>query len=243
MVRILFLLLALLLNGCAIKDYYLGDTYWTTSCGVDSGSIERSENSITFKDSANHCGNPAGGQWASRSEIFSTPFSVSKKFKATFETTLSVFTKYNQKFTLFQIHDGRSACAPPFKLDLTLTNQLKFVSDLKIKGRGEGRGCWPSIGFNSLKSDDYNLISRDGRKANLRLEFDFDGKGNFDVSVFVDGKLVLDGRYDPQKIKDGLIDPPNFEVSKKFQFKHGIYARNRFDIKMVSENIKFYITK
>lgn len=195
---------------------------WKTSCSVDSGSITKKGNTRTFKTSRNHC---EGGVFKQRAEIFSGHISPTTKGTWLFETHVAMTTGSTQQFTLFQIHDSRLGCAPPFSMDVTPDGRLLLKSDIKT---GKGESCIRGALNDRLSK---GRIRRDGTEQKLSVLVDFDGRGGFAVQVSIDGVAQISGAYDPSK------QPAEF-LSKKFYFKHGVYSKNMFDYVMTSRGMK-----
>lgn len=195
---------------------------WKTSCSVDSGAITKKGAVRTFRTSRNHC---EGGVFKQRSEIFSGHISPTTKGTWLFEANVAMTTASTQQFTLFQIHDARLGCAPPFSMDVTPDGRLLLKSDIKT---GKGESCIRGALNDKLSK---GRIRRDGTEQKLSVLIDFDGKGGFTVQVSIDGVAQVSGAYDPSR------QPKEF-LSKKFYLKHGVYSKNMFDYVMTSRDMK-----
>jgi hypothetical protein len=198
---------------------------WKIACSVDSGSIESQGSTYVFRTSNNHC---PGGIFNQRAEITSPALSVSTRVTHVFSSTISMRSKANEPFILFQIHDGRLGCSPPMSLRWTRLNTLSFDSDYTM-----GKGMDGCVQNRSLRDARYAGpdLKRDGTKYQLQAAVAFDGKGAFDIDVSIDGNRVLSGTYTPPN--DG-----KFVRSSKFFMKHGVYSQQRFDYEMRSEGIR-----
>ncbi|WP_158965526.1 hypothetical protein [Chachezhania sediminis] len=71
-------------------------------------------------------------------------------------------------------------------------------------------------------------LPRDGSPHKLDVLIDFDGQGGgFDATVWLDGTVQLQGRYQPSARADAY-------PSKYFYFKHGVYSPQMFDYVLTS---------
>lgn len=191
---------------------------WSISCGADAGAITRKGNTWKFTRSANYCDN----FFEQRSEISTQPISLSVKGAYLFSATVSMTTSSSERFSMWQIHDSRLGCAPPFQVYVEKSGQMLATSDVKI---GPDEACIRGqIGELTNAS-----IKRDGTKHELKVLVNFDGEGSFDVTLWLDGRAQIAGRYSAQ------IDKYR---SKHFYFKMGVYSMKAFDYVFVAENIK-----
>ena len=92
-------------------------------------------------------------------------------------------------------------------------------------------------------------ILKDGTEYKLTVLVDFDGKGNFQTEVYINDTFERSATYLQPKSKKskvcGFKKNTNhvycedkiikYYQSKKFSFKHGIYATNMFDITLRSK--------
>ena len=224
------------------------DIQWEISCGVDKGSIIIDGNDYTFKESSNLCdGNKNKWSWKQRSELISNKISINSKDKYLFKSKISFLSESKNKFTFFQIHDGRDACAPPLKVDWDNRGLIKFYSHYKVKGKGE-EYCIPNYELIKAPLIQTKYLKRDGTEYDIEIIIDFDGQGNFDVLVKVDEEDALKGRYnssqkfDKVKTEGGLtVKNPNLQKSTKFDFKHGNYSKDFFEYTLISNGMS--ITK
>lgn len=195
---------------------------WQVSCGADPGSIVRKGKTWVFRTSTNHC---PGGIWKQRAEIYSDRVKPNHKGAYLFSATVAMDAGTNEKFDIFQIHDGRRGCAPPLKLDVLPSGQLELTSDLKT---GAGESCVRgTLGHSAGR----NVIRRDGTRQLLEVIIDFNGRGGFDAFVSVDGQLQVSGTYNPP------IGQQYFK-SKFFYFKHGVYSQRIFPYVLTSEGMR-----
>lgn len=198
---------------------------WRTSCSVDSGSIKRSGSTYTFRTSKNHC---PGGIFNQRAELNTSDFSVGSKATYTFSTTLEMRAKSKEPFIVFQLHDGRNGCSPPLSVRWGSGGALSFDSDY-TKGKGMA-GCVENRGLRNARYQG-PALKRDGTPYKFQATVQFDGKGGFDVSVTVNGKQSIGGKYAPS-------EDPQFVRAKRYYFKHGVYSRNIFDYELKSTGIR-----
>lgn len=195
---------------------------WRISCGVDKGSITKKGGTWTFKTSSNKC---PGGIFKQRAEISTNKIKANHRGKYLFQANVSMMTRNSEKFDIFQIHDGRRGCAPPLKVDVQKSGNLKLISDIKT---GKGESCIRGVLSNKVSSA---RISRNGKTQKLEILVDFNGKGGFDTEIKIDGKSQIKGAYRPSK-KKGHFQP------KFFYFKHGVYSQRSFNYVMTSKNMR-----
>lgn len=191
---------------------------WSTSCGADSGAIDRDGRTWSFGPSKNYCDN----FFAQRTEISTEPVSPTHAGSYLFTTTVSFRNDEPEEFSIFSIHDAREGCAPPFQLYVKPDGRLWPVSDIKT---GPGESCIRGYIGNGLSK---GKLNRDGTPQELKILVTFDGIGAFDITVWVDNQVQVQGRYSGQ---DGAYR------SKKFYFKHGVYAQNKFNFELVSQGM------
>ncbi|MFY0692231.1 MAG: hypothetical protein JXR14_09965 [Paracoccaceae bacterium] len=185
---------------------------WQVSCGADPGSIVRKGKTWIFRTSTNHC---PGGVWKQRAEIYTDRVKPTHKGAYLFSATVAMDAGTNEKFDIFQIHDGRRGCAPPLKVEVLPSGQIELTSDLKT---GPGESCVRgALGRSSTRG----VIRRDGTSQLLEVIIDFDGQGGFGAFVRVDGKLQVTGSYSPPS-------GAQYFQSKFFFFKHGVYSQRIF---------------
>lgn len=121
-------------------------------------------------------------------------------------------------------HDGRDGCAPPLKVGFWHDGTIRVKADYKT---GPGESCIRDVMF---KKGATKLLRNGVTKYKLTVLLDFDGKGGFDVEVYLNDILEIKDQYTPPKAG---------YRSKMFFFKHGVYSRNIFDYKLISTmNIK-----
>ncbi len=199
---------------------------WKISCGVDKGAITKSRKSYVFKTSNNKCS--SRGTYTQRAELSGVYFSANDRISYLFSSTIQMKTNSTEPFTLFQIHDGRGSCAPPLKLHWQRSNGLSFYSSYSLD-----KGAHDCVENRSLVNSRYlgPKLRRDGTPYQIQIVMDFDGKGAFDVSVFLEGSHVLSGRYEPPA-------DSRFFRSDRFWMKHGVYSKQKWFYEMTSSNIK-----
>lgn len=220
MLRIIVALVALIAIGTVAEATPLNS--WKTSCSVDAGSIVKKGKIRTFRTSKNRC---PGGTFNQRSEIKSKNIGPNHKGKYVFTALISMTNDRNEKFDIFQMHDGRDGCAPPLKVTVLPNNSIELRADYKT---GPGESCVRDV----LKHRASNVkFRRGGVQQKLDIVIEFLGQANFTVQVFLDGKLAASGNYVPPS-------GSGYRASRHFYFKHGVYSKNMFDYVMVSENMK-----
>ncbi len=221
----------LFLVGLACVGLWVGQTEqagatplskWQVSCGVDPGAIVRDGKTWVFRTSSNHC---PGGVWKQRAEIFTDRIKPTHKGAYLFSATVAMEAGTNEKFDIFQIHDGRRGCAPPLKVDVLPSGRIELTSDLKT---GPGESCERGALGRSASS---KVIRRDGTRHLLEVVIDFDGRGGFDAFVSVDKKLQVSGTYKPP------VGTRYFQ-SEFFFFKHGVYSQRIFPYVLTSQDMK-----
>jgi hypothetical protein len=194
---------------------------WKVSCGADPGSIVQKGRTWTFRTSKNHC---PGGVWNQRAELSTDRVSPRHKGAYLFRSTVAMNAGTNERFDIFQIHDGRHGCAPPLKVDVLPNGQIDLISDLKT---GAGESCVRGALGRSARG---NIIRRDGTPHLLEVIIDFNGRGGFNAFVKVDGKLQVSGTYDPPS-------DARFFKSEFFYFKHGVYSQRIFPYVLTSQDM------
>lgn len=194
---------------------------WSISCSVDKGAIKRRANVWTFRTSTNRCSN---GSWKQRAEIKSEKISPNRKGAYLFQTTISMTTRKREKFDIFQIHDGRSGCAPPLKVTVLASGHIELVSEIN---KNAGRQCIKRRLFSRISRGRFR---RDGTEQELKVLVDFDGRGGFDVTVWIDDVRQTSGRYERPAGKGAY-------KSRYFYFKHGVYSPRVFPYKMTSRGM------
>lgn len=191
---------------------------WQISCGAGAGAIKRRGKTWTFTESKNDC----DSFFAQRAEISPDPIQPSHKEAYLFASTVSMTAAENKRFTLWQVHDSRLGCAPPFQVYVEPSGQLLVTSGVKT---GPEESCIRGVIGKGLSE---GRLRRDGTKHELKVLIAFDGEGNFDATLWLDGVIEVQGRYQGQ---DGPYR------SRHFYFKHGVYSSRMFDYQLVSENV------
>lgn len=202
---------------------------WKISCGVDRGSIVRkSSTSYVFKNSSNKC--VSRGTYNQRAELSGLYFSAQKSVSYQFAATVQMETATSEKFTIFQVHDGRGSCAPPLKIHWNPNNTLSFYSSYSLD-----KGAHDCVENAALVKQRYTgpRLRRDGTAYKLQVIMNFDGDGGFSADVYIDGKKSLSGNYTPP-------NDTRFFRSNRFYFKHGIYSKNQFPYQFISSDIATY---
>ena len=210
-------------------------TDWVISCTVDKGSIVDNYPNYIFKKNKNTCSGDK--TYKQRAEIVSKKaLPLSSKVAYDFQSDFTFEGDTDQKFDIFQMHDGRDSCAPPLKISVLKKGEIRLIGDYRLKydyKEGDKEQCERDI----IKSKVINdiKIQKNGKKNKLNVVLIFHGSSNFDVGVFVNDKFVISGRYAPPQGK-------GYYKSKYFYFKHGNYSRYIFDytikskIKMIKLN-------
>jgi hypothetical protein len=196
---------------------------WDISCSVDKGASKRKGKTWTFRTSKNRC---TGGTFNQRAEIKSKSITPRTKDAYMFSAYVAMTTVRTEKFDIFQIHDGRRGCAPPLKVTVLKSGLLELRSDVQT-----GPGTDDCI-MGTLGGGKSNIkFRRDGTEHFLEILLDFDGKGGFDVTVWIDKTLRAKGRYTPSPL-------PQAFKPEKYYFKHGVYSKNIFDYVLTSREMK-----
>jgi hypothetical protein len=167
------------------------------------------------------------GAFKQRAEIMTPKFSPRHKGTYEFSINVKMLTNAREQFSIFSLHDGHGKhvghhCAPPF--------QLYIMPDGRFLGRSgylgkDGKTC---TGLTLGRSA--TLFDKTGKAQQLSIVLDFDSTGEFDVYVYIDGRLEISGRN-----KQPVVQAMR---SREFFFKHGVYSSNMFDYRMTSENVK-----
>ena len=133
---------------------------------------------------------------------------------------------WTEGFDIFQIHDGRDGCAPPLKVGFLPNGTIRVRADYKT---GPGESCIRDVmfktGYQTRGSDTTKLLRNGVTQYKLNVVLDFDGEGGFDVEVYLNDILEIKDQYTP---------PETGYRSKHFFFKHGVYSKNIFDYKLIS---------
>ena len=79
------------------------------------------------------------------------------------------------------------------------------------------------------ETDGRTAIPRDGTPFDLKVEFNFKGKGAFDYIVYLDGKRIDTFRYER---------PALSKNNKEYALKFGLYSQKYFDYTMVVKNFR-----
>ena len=203
-------------------------TDWKISCTVDKGSIIDNYPNYFFKTSNNRCSGDK--TYKQRAEIVSAKaLPLSTKVAYDFQSDFTFEGDTDQKFDIFQMHDGRDSCAPPLKVEVLKKGDIRLIADYRLKydyKQGDKEKCEKDI----IKSKVINniKIKKNGKQNKLNIVLIFHGNSNFDVGVFINDKFVISGRYAPPLGK-------GYYKSKYFYFKHGNYSRYKFDYTIKSK--------
>lgn len=197
---------------------------WSVSCGADKGAITRKGRTWTFRTSRNHC---PGGIFKQRAEISTRKVQPNHAGSYLFESRIAMKTARRDRFSVFQIHDGRHGCAPPLMVNVMPSGQIELTSDVKT---GPGESC---IRGKLGTSRSRRTILRDGTVHLLRVLITFDGRGGFAATVWVDGNMHVSGTFRPSDKPAAEAHRPKF-----FYFKHGVYTQHVFAYVMTSENMR-----
>lgn len=195
---------------------------WNISCGVDKGAIVKKGRTWTFRTSSNQC---TGGVFNQRAEISTDRVKPTLKGAYLFRSYVTMTTRSNEKYDIFQIHDGRDGCAPPLKVTVLSSGRILLASDFKT---GPGESCVRGQLTNRTSKDP---IRRDGTEQLLEILVDFDGNSGFEVTIWVDGVFQINGSY-------RLPANKGYMESKKFYFKHGVYSYRVFQYELISRDMK-----
>jgi len=194
---------------------------WSISCSVDKGAITRKGKVWRFSTSTNRC---PGGSWKQLAELSTRHEKPGIKGAYLFTSHVAMTSNRPKRFDIFQLHDGRRSCAPPLKVTVLPSGQLELWSDIEFTN---GKCIYGKL----TKRPSSGRLRFDGTEQELKVLLNFDGKGGFDVTVWLDGKVEARGRYDQPT-------QANAFRSTKFYFKHGAYSQNMFDYVMTSRGLK-----
>lgn len=220
-ISILVLLGAGILFGVASPVQANKLNEWSISCSVDEGAITRKGKVWRFSTSANRC---PGGSWKQRAELSTRHEKPNLKGAYLFTSHVAVTSRQPTRFDIFQIHDGRRSCAPPLKVTVLRSGQLELWSDVEFKN---GSCIYGKL----TKRPSSGRMRFDGTEHELKILLNFDGKGGFDTTVWLDGKVEATGRYDQPT-------QANTFHSTKFYFKHGAYSQKMFNYVLTSRGMK-----
>ena len=219
-ILVLTFALGLVLNIAPAESSPLNQ--WRISCGADPGTVVKKGKDWHFKTSSNHC---SGGIFNQRAELSTKHVSPTHRGTYQFTSLISMVGGVGQKFSIFQIHDGRHGCAPPFKVTVLKSGFLELTSDIKL---GEGEAC--KRGHLNVQRSPNKFVA-DGREQEFKVLIDFDGAGNFDAIVWLDGRVQANGRYE-------ISSQNNRFKPKRYYFKHGVYSQHQFPFEMVSSGMR-----
>jgi hypothetical protein len=222
---------------------------WKTSCGVDRGTLQKSKTNYVFLPSKNHCDGHKPWGWKQRTEIVSKKYSPRMKGKYVFQSTISLKSSAKNTFDVFQLHDGRSACAPPLKVEWNSKNQISFLAAYRVAGKGEEH-CIKIRNFEKKNFQRGQTLRRDGTEYLLQVFLDFDGTGAFTVEVAINNKIVNTGAYSPNlpagpvKSVTGIqMNSPKIAGPKNYYFKHGVYSKEAFQFELRSSGMSMFKVK
>lgn len=193
---------------------------WSISCGVDQGAITKKGKDWRFTTSSNRC---PGGSWQQRAEISTKHVKPNVKGAYLFTSRVSMTSSRPKRFDIFQLHDGRRSCAPPLKVTVLSNGRMELWSDTEFTNGG----C---ICGKLTRQPSAGRLRFDGTEQELKVLINFDGNGGFDVTVWLDGRVEMKGRYD-QPLQ------ANAFRSTKFYFKHGAYSPKTFDYVLFSRGM------
>ena len=196
---------------------------WSINCGVDKGAILKTGKDWVFSTSRHMCD---GGSFKQRAEISTNHFSPDLVGDYMFSTKLQMSTASREQFSVFSVHDGHTkfvghSCAPPFQLYVMPNGQLLGRSGYLGK---DGKSC---TGLTLGKSA--KRFTKSGTTQELKVLLRFEGNKEFQVFVWLDGELQIQGRN----------RQPNVDAmkSRRFFLKHGVYSRNTFMYEMRSTGL------
>ena len=118
------------------KQKYFGApnqiTNWIISCTVDKDSIVDNYPNYIFKTSKNKCSGDK--TYKQRAEIVSgKALPLSSKVAYDFQSDFTFEGDTDQKFDIFQMHDGRDSCAPPLKVEVQKGGEIRLIGDYRLK--------------------------------------------------------------------------------------------------------------
>jgi len=97
------------------------------------------------------------------------------------------------------------------------------------KGAHKTKSCSNNRVKRLTRTDGQTVIPKDGTPFDLKIEFDFKGKGNFDYLVYMDGKRIDAFSY---------VRPATARNTKEFKIKFGMYSREMFDYELVVKDFR-----
>ncbi|GLO68624.1 hypothetical protein MACH17_01410 [Phaeobacter inhibens] len=147
---------------------------WSIECSVDNGSIVKRGNTRVFRPSSNQC---VGGVFNQRAEIGSKRVKPSHTGTYLFSSMISMTNDRNEKFTIFQIADGRNGCAPPLSVNIRRDGGVKLRADYKT---GPAESCVRDVLRHKTTPVRFTC---NGRPQKLDVLIDFLGDGSFDVQL------------------------------------------------------------
>jgi len=139
------------------------------------------------------------------------------------------------KGILFQVASMTDACPPAANLWF---ENAKIFSDHGFTTLQSGyhngypktdANCVRLRGTNKLDGEGDFIVPLDGTPFELRAEFAFKGKGNFDVVVYMNGERTNTLRFNR---------PTDSRDNEEYALKFGLYTKNFFDYTMTVKNFR-----
>lgn len=182
-----------------------------------------------FRTTKNTC---IGGVYNQRNEVVAFDIPITSKGFFVFESEFSIDSERPSDFVIFQMHDGTArGCKPPLMIKAMPFGSYTKFDNISEYGKVSFLSkaiCIPSDFSNLLLNNDYDAgkadMKFDGTPNKLRAEIALDGSGDYELSFYVNSKLVIEGSYTAAHKK-------GYTRSKSYYFKHGVYSRYLFDYK------------
>ena len=193
---------------------------WDVSCGAEPGAVVNEDDSWTFRPSRDFCNANSPDR---RSEIASGRISATTRGAWLFSTYVTLRVDRYAPFDIFRVHDGRTGCTPPLKLNVTEKGRLRFVAGLPSP---EGQEC---VTTDLTAEPSQGLLRRDGVEQKLEILVVFDGSGGFEATAMLDGRPELKGVYVP--------GDPQPARGAGFEFRHGVFTPEDFAFELQSRDL------
>ena len=196
---------------------------------------------LVFEEQKNKCG---GAE--QRNQIRSPKFSQNAKKKFVLSANVSFDARVpergsyetidgNNEYRLFQVADG-GQCAPA--ATFRVYPQFAFTSTNSgfkpAKGSGvktNEYGCVRAHGTKEMRTDGRTEFPTDGTPVDLKVEFEFKGKGAFRYVVYMDGKRIDAFNFERQADKTA-------RDRERYHFNFGMYSHRMFDYTLIARNFR-----
>jgi len=233
---------ASILAGCqTMANYNTGNAgrFGQYDCSGSAPAMP-DENTMIFRPAKQTCGGSTFGQ---RNEIVGNIFPQSQKKKLVMTANVAIdaditVNKYgreqSRKTTLFQVASMTKGCNPAASFFITNTRGTVTKTGYTHR-KGANRSninatCTHGYSRGQQGSGDGETpIPMNGTQFDLKVEFDFKGKGDFDYIVYMNGERINTFSH---------IRPAISTSNKEYALKFGLYSPEWFDYTMTVKNFR-----